>query len=163
MKLLCAVIAPAIVVGFLSAVSAADKPPAIAADSIKDKVSIQVGEAFAITFQRDGDQLRQPAKLKRTDAKENVVRVQLGTTSASPGPPPREGATRPSLTVENHFDKALHVQTLVRLKGSKKFVELSESGTPIEAGETFQKCWDFDALVEEVVLCEFRLTDKPAE
>jgi hypothetical protein len=163
MKVFLAVIAPAIVVGCLSAVSATDKPQAIAVDSIKDKVSIQVGEEFVVRFQRDGDQLRKPARHNVTDAIQGTVRVQLGTTSASPFPPPRKGATRPFLAVENNFEESLHFRTLVRLKGSKKLVELSESGKPIEAGEVFLKCWDFDTLVEEALLCEFRLSDEAVE
>lgn len=163
MKRLLAGIAPAIVAGLLSAVSAADTPPLIAVDSIKDRVTCRVGEEFSIVFQRDGDHLRQPNRRKVTDAKSGDVRIQFSTTSASPGPPPREGATRPFLTVENRFEKSLCVRTLVRLKGSKTFVMLRESGQPIEPGETFQKCWDFDTHIEELVLCDFRLIDEAGE
>ena len=84
-------------------------------------------------------------------------------TSASPEPPPREGATRPFITVTNNFEKSLHFRALARLKGSKEFIAINEDMKLLPAGDFFQKCWDFDSLVEEVVICEFKLSDKPVK
>ena len=136
---------------------------AVDPDEIKDKVSIKLGEKFDITFDREGNQLTNPSKFKQAEAKKLSVKVQLGVTTDAPFPPPREGATRPYLTVENNFDKTLHFRALIRMKGSKEFFEIDEDMKPIPAGDIFNKCWEFDSSVEEVVLCEFKLSDKRAK
>ena len=107
--------------------------------------------------------LLQPTKFKGTDDDKATVRVKLDVTSASPGPPPREGATRPFLAVYNGFERPLHYRALVRLKGSKEFFEISEGVEPLPPAEERNKCWEFDSLVEEVVLFEFTLSEKPAK
>ena len=136
---------------------------AVDPNQIKDKVSITTGEEFFIEFNRDGNQLTNPSKSKKAEVKKLSVQVKLGVTSASPVPPPREGATRPFLTVENNFDKTLRFRALVRMKGSREFFEIDENMKPLPAGDIFNKCWEFDSSVEEVVLYEFKLSDKRAK
>ena len=133
-------------------VAVADPPKAVDPDTIKDKVSITLGQEATIDFKRDGDKLLQPAIVKGKGEKKATVRINLGVTSASPVPPPREGATRPFLHVDNDFEKTLHYRALARLRGSKEFFEITEGLEPILAGEGSNKCWEFDSLVEEVVL-----------
>lgn len=134
---------------------------AIDADSIKDKVSVALGEEFAIDFNRDGNRLLQPSKSKGTDNK--TARIKLGVTTASPVPPPREGATRPFLQVENNFEETLQFRVLVRLKGSKETFEIVDDVKPLPSGDIFNQCWDFDSRVEEVVLYGFTLSDERDE
>jgi hypothetical protein len=140
----------------------AEPPKAVDPATIKVKVSIKPDDEFFVEFNRDGELLSNPSKSKKVEAKKPSVRVKLDVTSASPIPPPRKGATRPFLCVENNFEKTLHFRALVRMKGSKEFVELTEDMNSIPAGEVFNECWDFDSQVEEVVLYEFKLSDKPA-
>lgn len=146
-----------------AAVAVAEPPKAVDPATIKAKVSLKADDEFAVEFNRAGDQLTNPLKSKKAEAKKLSVKVKLSVTSASPSPPPREGATRPFLSIENNFEKTLHVRALVRMKGSKEFVELTDDMKPILAGETFNKCWGFDSHVEEVVLYEFKLSDKLAD
>jgi|GEM_PF-1233383 len=136
---------------------------AVDIDKIKDKVRITLDEEFAIEFNRNVNQLKNPSKTKKAEVKKLSVNVKLGMTSASPFPPPREGAMRPYLTVENNFDKTLHFRALFRIEGSKEFFEIDENIKPLPAGDIFNKCWEFDSSVEEVVLCEFKLSDKRAK
>lgn len=145
-----------------AAVAFAEPPRVVDPTAIKAKVSFKPNEEFAVEFDRDGDQLTNPSKAKQAEAKKLSVKVRLGLTTASPVPPPRKGATRPYLFVENNFEKTLHFLALIRMKGSKEFVELTEDMKPIPAGDFFLNCWGFDSQVEEVVLYEFKLSDKPA-
>lgn len=147
----------AIIAGLLSL------PPAIsAAAESAEKVSVKPGETFSVTFTRQGDHLTHPMKAGPADAKSPLVKVRLAETTDSPIPPPREGATRPYLTVENTFDKPLRLRALVRFKGSPEWVEMKEDMDPIPDGDTFTRCWGFDTQVEEVMLCDFRLSDAPS-
>lgn len=137
-------------------------PPSVSdAAELPDKVSVKPGESFSVTFTRQGDQLRHPVKAGPADAKAPSVKIRLAETSDSPTPPPREGATRPYLTVENTFDKPLRLRALVRYKGSPDWVEMKEDMEAIPDGDTFTRCWGFDTRVEEVMLCDFRLSDAP--
>lgn len=137
--------------------------PAIDPATIKDKVSIQLGDELITEFHREGNRLLQPAKSKVADDHQATVVVKLELTSASPFPPPREGATRPFLSVVNNFDSTLHFRALVRQKGSTLFFELSEEAPSLAAKSTFLKCWDFDTAVEEVVLYDFKLSNEKPE
>lgn len=148
----------------LVAVTAAEPPPkTVDVKSIRHKVSVSLGEKCAVTFAREGDRLVNPVKAEADDADQPNVTIQLKTTSASPFPPPRPDASRPYLEVENHFDRALQFRILIRRKGSDEFFEFAKDNDPTPADEGFLHCWDFDTLVEEVVLCDFRLTNSPAE
>ena len=146
-----------------AAVAVAGPQQAVDPDAIKDKVSITLGQEFHLKFKPEGDQLLQPAKFKGTDDKKATVTVKLDATSASPSPPPRAGATRPFLAVHNGFERTLHYRALARLKGSKEFFEIDAGMEPVPPGEGTNKCWEFDSLVEEVVLYQFTLSGKPSE
>ena len=146
-----------------ASMAAAAPQQAVDPDTIKDKVSITLGQEFHLKFKPVGDQLLQPAKFKGTDEDKATVRVKLDVTSASPGVPPRAGATRPFLAVYNGLERPLHYRALARLKGSKEFFEIDEGVEPVLAGEGANKCWEFDSLVEEVVLYQFALSEKPAK
>jgi hypothetical protein len=135
---------------------------------INDKVSISLDEECAIAFKRDGDQLQQPTKVKAAETKKALVTIKLGKTEASPLPPPRKGATRPFLSVNNNFDKTLSIRVLVRMKDPNNryhasFEKLSNDMISLPAGESINHCWDFDALVEEVILYDFKLSDTQAK
>ncbi len=119
---------------------------AIDVSSIQDKLSAALGDQFFVEFKSDGNRLLQPIKSNGTALK--GVKINFGVTSASPTPPPHEGATRPFLTVRNDFDKAVQFRVLVRLKGSKDVFEIVDDMKPLPAGDAFNKCWDFDSLVE---------------
>ena len=68
-----------------AALSAAASPPqAVNAQTINDKVSVKLGEEFAIEFKRDGERLLQPSISKETDAKKAAVKIKLAVTTASP-------------------------------------------------------------------------------
>jgi hypothetical protein len=163
MKTCCAATALVLMFGIDSSLFSADKPKVVAVDSIKDKVHIKLLEESAIEFQRRGDQLLQPTRSKVKDAKKGTVSIKLEVTSDSPFPPPRKGATRPYLSVENNFEKTLHFRALARLKGSKEFFEINKDMEPLRPESVFLKCWEFDSLVEEVILCEFKLSDAKAD
>ncbi len=130
--------------------------------TIKEKVSITLGQEFHLKFKPEGDQLLQPTKFNGADDHHATVRVKLDVTSDSPVPPPRKGATRPFLAVQNGFERTLHYRALARLKGSREFFEISEGVEPIRPGEGANKCWEFGALVEEVVLYQFALSGNPS-
>ncbi|GEM_PF-3341907 len=145
------------------AVATAEPPKVVNPATIKVKVSFKPDDEFAIEFNRDGDLLTNPLKSNKAEGKKLSVKVKLGVTSDSPIRPPREGATRPFLSVENNFDKTLHFRAIVRLNGSKEFVEIAEDMELLSPGKTFNKCWGFDSQVEEVVLYEFKLSSKQVE
>lgn len=136
---------------------------AVDPNTIKDKVSILLGKEIAVDFQRDGDRLRQPKQRQEPADKSAAVKIGLKVTTDSPIPPPRDGATRPFLSVENGFEKSLRFRALVRMKGSKEFVELIDERELLSAGETLLKCWGFETIVEEVVLFDFKLSDEKSE
>ena len=146
-----------------AAVAVAAPQQAVDPDTIKDKVSITLGQEFHLKFKPVGDQLLQPTKYKGTDNDKASVSVKLDVTSASPVPPPRKGATRPFLAVYNGFERPLHYRALARLKGSKEFFEIREGVEPVPAAGGSNKCWEFGSLVEEVVLYQFALSEKPAK
>jgi hypothetical protein len=146
-----------------SVVAMAAPQQAVNPDTIKDKVSITLGQEFHLKFKPKGDQLLQPTKYKGKGDSKASVRVKLSVTTHSPFPPPRKGATRPYLAVENGFERTLSCRALARFKGSKEFVEISEDFKAIDPGDGWNKCWDFDSLVEEVVLYQFALSQKPSK
>lgn len=123
---------------------------------IDEKVSVKLGDDLAIELKRVGDRLVEPTRSKRKEDEAGVVRIQLETTTASPIRPPREGATRPYLSVQNNLDCPLSFRTLVRKAGSDKFFEVDLGMTPVPAGENAYHCWDFDAQEVEVVLFDFQ-------
>ena len=140
-----------------AAVAVAAPQHAVDPNSIKDKVSITLGQKFHLKFRPEGDQLLQPAKFKGTDDNKATVTVKLDVTSASPIRPPREGATRPFLAVHNGFERTLHYRALARLKGSREYFEIGAGMEPVPPGEGANKCWEFGSLVEEVVLYQLTL------
>ena len=144
------------------AMAVAAPQQAVDPDTIKNKVSLTLGQEFHLEFKPEGDQLLQPAKFKGTDDNKATVKIKLGVTSASPVPVPK-GATRPFLAVHNGFERTLHYRALARLKGSKEFFEIGAGMEPVPPGEGTNKCWEFDSLVEEVVLYQFTLSEKPAK
>ena len=146
-----------------AAIAAAAPPQAVDPDTLKDKVRITLGQEFHLKFKPVGDQLLQPTKCKGTDDDKATVRVKLDVTSASPIRPPRAGATRPFLAVYNGFERPLHYRALARRKGSREFFEIGEGGEPLPPAEERNKCWEFDSHVEEVVLYQFALSEKPAK
>ncbi len=119
-------------------------------------MSVKLGDDLTIEFKRVGDRLVEPTRSNRKEEEAGVVRIQLETTTASPIRPPREGATRPYLSVQNNLDCPLSFRTLVRKAGSEKFYEVDLGMTPVPAGENAYHCWDFDAQEEEVVLFDFQ-------
>ncbi len=141
------------------AVAEMDDNDGIDPKEIQEKVVATVGEKFSVEFLRNGDQLTQPTKGIPIEEELSSLRIELGITSASPFPPPREGATRPFLSIENHFDKALHVRALARRTGSVEYFDISAEVSLVPPGESSYKCWDFDTLIDEVVLFDFRLVD----
>jgi hypothetical protein len=162
MKTFYAVVAPVFSFVLLTALFADEKPQVVDPDKIKDKISVTLSEEFTIAFTRDGDRLLKPTKLKETGSKKATIKVKLDVISASPFPPPHNGAKRPFLSIENNFENTLRFCVLVRLKASKEFFEISEGIEPVPAEEVFNKCWEFDTFVEEVVLFEFKLSGKSA-
>ncbi len=163
MKTYSALTALVVLLGVLTVLRAEEKTQAINPNDIQEKVIVTLGEEFAIEFNRDGDQLTNPAKSKQAEVQKLAVNVKLAVTSASPAPPPREGATRPYLSVENNLNKTMHFRAIVRRKGSKEYFAIAEGAERVAAGSTMYKCWDFDTLVEEVILYDFKLSDQPAE
>ena len=136
---------------------------AVNPDTIIDKVSITLGQEFHLKFKPEGDQLLQPTKYKGTDDSKASVRVKLDLTTDSPIRPPRKGATRPYLAVQNGFERTLSCRALARFKGSKEFFEIGEGLEAIHPGEGTNKCWEFGSLVEEVILYQFALSQKPSK
>lgn len=132
---------------------------AVAPNTTSDQVSLSLHEVTAIEFSRDGDRLAKPAKAKVAEGKKGAVRIKFEVTTDSPVPPPRVGATRPYLDIENGFEKTLHFRVKVRLKGSKDFIELPEAKEPLAAGDHFLQCWEFDSRIEEAVISEFKLSN----
>ncbi|MDX1962851.1 MAG: hypothetical protein SFX18_06845 [Pirellulales bacterium] len=163
MKTIFAVTAPVLLFGYLTVLLADDKPQVVDIKQIEENIQVATGEEFAIVFNRDGNKLSQPSKSQETRDPKMAIKVKLALTSASPGLPPREGAKRPYLEVVNEYEKTLHFRALVRMKGSKQFFEIHEGIEPVAAKESMCKCWDFDSLVEEIMLYEFKLSDPPSE
>lgn len=162
MKTFSAVIASILLLKMLPTLLAADKPNAVDVHAIKNKMSITLGQEFGIEFKRDGNGVQKPSKSKETDSQKPSFKIGLKLTSASPVPPPRKGATRPYLSIENNSEDTLSFRALVRLKGSKEFLEITKNMERVPAGETFNKCWGFDSLVEEVVIYELALSENRA-
>jgi len=144
-------------------VATAAPQQAVDPDTIKDKVSITLGQEFYVKFKLEGNQLLQPSKYKRTEDSKARVKIKLDVTTHSPIRPPREGVTRPYLVVENDFERTLSFRALARFRGSKEFFEIDEGLEAIFPGERRNKCWGFASLVEEVVLYQFTLSPKPSK
>ena len=145
-----------------AAVAVAAPQQAIDADTIKDKVSITLGQKLHIAFKADGNRLLHPRNVKGADGNKGTVEIKLDVTDSTPVPV-RGVATRPFLVVSNGFEKTLHYRALARLKGSKEFFEISEAVGSIAPGEQSMKCWMSGSLVEEVVLYQFALSPKPSK
>lgn len=148
--------------GVVTGTHASETTRAAATKDVKHRIVAAPGEEFMVEFQRDGDQITNPSKTKQVQVENLSIKVKLGLTSESPFPPPRDGAKRPYLSVENNFGKTLHFRAMVRMKGARKYSEIAEGIEPVEAGAVMHKCWDFDTEVEEVVLYHFKLSDPPA-
>ena len=144
-----------------AAVLVGPPPKAVDVALLTDSVSATLNRSLVIDLKSDGKRLR-PNRLDEPEANANTVRIKLAETMDSPVPPPRDGAKRPYLSIENRYGKTLRFRAAARLKGSKEFIEIDALG-PVLAGETFNKCWGFDDLVEEVVVYDFSLLDKPAK
>jgi len=117
------------------------KAPAPA--NLKDKVTLTVGKDLAVQFQEQGDTLSQPTVVEKPDAKTPTVTFSL-----------KQGPQITSLIRKNPFNKTLNFRALIRLKGSKDYVETSITPTigGTVRGERLQ------GPVEEVILFEFKLT-----
>jgi hypothetical protein len=135
---------------------------AIDPDTIKDKVSIKLGQEFRIKLTADGDRLLHPKKVEGTVGDKATVEIKLDVTDATPFPV-RGVATRPYLVVSNGLDRTLDFRALARLKGSKEFFEFPFGVEPIAPGDQTTKCWRSGSLVEEVILYDFVLIPKPAK
>lgn len=138
--------------------AAAESPKPVDVEAIKHKVTLSLGQDFSIKFKRDGDKLVEPAKVAASDEKAQTVQIKLDVTTASPVPGPTKGATRPYVHVANHMDSTLHYRMLVRNKGSKEFFETANGVRPLEAEGVANHCWNFDSLIEEVVVFDFALS-----
>ncbi len=145
-----------------AAVAVAAPQQAIDVDTIKDKVSITLGQQLHIKFAADGDRLLHPKSVERAGDDNAAVEIKLKVTDATPVPV-RGVATRPYLVVSNGLERPLHYRALARLKGSKKFFEIGEAVEPIAPGDQSMKCWESGSLVEEVVLYQFALSPKPSK
>lgn len=141
--------------------AAAESPKPVDVESIKHKVTLSRGQEFSIKFKRDGDKLVEPAEVAASDEKAQTVQIKFDVTTASPIPGPK-GATRPYLNVANQMDGTLHYRILVRNKGSKEFFETTKGVRPLDAEGVANHCWEFESLIEEVVLFDFALS-QPAK
>ncbi len=72
-----------------AAVAMAAPQRAVDPDTIRDKVSMTLGQEFHLKFQPQGDQLLQPAKFKATGNDKATVKIALKVPSASPVPGPK--------------------------------------------------------------------------
>lgn len=144
------------------AVAVAAPQQAIDLDTIKDKVSIPLGQQLYIKFTADGDRLLQPRNVKRMGENKAIVGIKLDVTDATPFPV-RGVPTRPYLVVSNGLEKTLRYRAVARLKGSRKYFPISTGVEPIAPGDQSTKCWESGSLVEEVVLYQFALSSKPSK
>ena len=139
----------------IAAVAVAAPQKAIDPDTIKDKVSIKLGQQLHIKFAADGDRLH-PKSVKPAGDDKATVEIKLHVTDSTPfrvsGDP-----TRPFLVVSNGLDKTLDFRALARLKGSKECFGFSLGVEPIAPGDQTTKCWQSGSLVEEVILYDFVL------
>lgn len=145
-----------------AAVAVAAPAQAVTIDTLKDKVSITLGQQFHLKFTADGDRLLQPKRLERAGDGKATVEIKLHVTDATPVPV--QGVpTRPFLVVSNGFERPLSFRACARLKGSKEFFPISTGVEPIAPGDETMKCWESGSLVEEVVLYQFTLLPKPSK
>jgi hypothetical protein len=142
-----------------AAMAVAEPQKAIDPDTIKEKVSIRLGQEFHIQFAADGDRLLHPKNIERAGDDKGTVGIKLDVTDSTPFPV-RGVATRPFLVVSNGFERTLNYRALARLKGSKQFFEVDWAGGPAAPGEHSTRCWMSGSLVEEVVLYQFALAPK---
>ena len=136
-----------------------DKPKAVEIDSIKSKVSIKLGEKFPIELTKNDDQILCALKSKGNDPKKSVLKVGLQLTSAAPFAPPRKGAVRPFLFIENTLNKTVCFRVLARNKESNDFFEITEDIRPVLPQEVFHKCWDFNSQFEEIILYDWKILE----
>jgi len=145
-----------------AALAVAAPRKAIDPATIKDKVSITLGQRLQITFAATGDRLRRPKNVQRAGDDKATVEIKLDVTDSTPFPV-RGVATRPFLVVSNGFERALSYRALARLKGSKEFFQIGTEVGPVAPGDQSTKCWASGSLVEEVVLYQFTLIPKPSK
>lgn len=138
------------------------KPAVETVDRIQDKVRVGLGEEWQIRFQVEGDRLVRPEKVKATGENQAAVGIELKVTDATPFPV--EGvATRPYLVVTNGLDRAIECRALARLKGSRKYFEISVANAAIPPGEYATTCWESGSTIEEIVLYDFALAASPSK
>ena len=160
MKLLRTIISIACIA--TAAVAVAAPRQAIDVDTIKDKVSITLGQQLHIKFAADGDRLLHPKSVERAGDHKATVEIKLHVTDSTPFAV-RGVPTRPFLVVSNGFERPLRYRALARLKGSREFLQISTEGEPVAPGDQSTKCWESGSLVEEVVLYQFALLQKPSK
>jgi hypothetical protein len=138
------------------------KPAVETVDHIQDKVRVGLGDEWQIRFREEGDRLVRPEKVKATGENQAAVGIELKVTDATPFPV--EGvATRPYLVVTNGLDRAIECRALARLKGSRKYFEISVPKAAILPGENAMKCWESGSTIEEIVLYDFTLVASPSK
>ncbi len=131
-------------------------------EKIKDKVSVKFGEDAAVNLRPDGDRLLPRTPGEKGEVNDVAVKITIKETTATPFPVQGD-PTRSYLSISNSSDKWLRFRALARLKGSKDFYEVPDPLEPVEPGEmTLIKCWESGTLVEEVILFDLALTQKPA-
>ena len=140
----------------IAAVAVAAPQKAIDPETIKDKVSITLGQQLHIKFAADGDRILHPKSVQPAGDDKATVEIKLHVTDSTPfrvsGDP-----RRPFLVVSNGLDRTLDFRALARLKGSKEFFQFSFGVEPIAPGDQTTKCWQSGSLVEEVILYDFVL------
>ena len=149
---------------FFTIASMAVAAPAqvVPVDTIKDKVSIGLGQEQRLKFTADGERLLQPKRHEGSGDGTATVEIKLHVTDSTPfrvrGVP-----TRPFLVVSNGFERPLSFRACARLKGRKEFFPISTGVEPVAPGDQTMKCWESGSLVEEVVLYQFTLLAKPSQ
>lgn len=132
------------ILSLLCSLSAFAAPPVDPA-TLEDKVTLTVGKKLTVQFQPDGDALKKPTVVERSDPKQPRVILDFGM---------HEGTL--ILSIKNRFPRALRVRCLMRLKGQTAYSETSI--LPILAGLSDFESWRDP--IEEIVLFDFKLTDE---
>jgi hypothetical protein len=138
---------PSLAALLTAAVATAAAPPDKPVDpsTIKDKVTIKLGQKLAVQFEQQGDALSRPRGVEKAADKPPTVTFDF-----------RKQNDMLFLITRNPFAKDMKFRALARHEGRKDYLETSI--VPVKAGLLSFELWQ--EPIEELVLFDFKLLDE---
>ena len=116
--------------------------------TLKDKLSIRPGETLVVGFKQEGDKLTDPKKIEKPPEEPTTPSFKFSNDQG-----------QVMLMTRNPYAKNLKFRALMRVKGSKDYVETSI--VPVYHGLFGVELWQDP--IEELILFDFRLVEPEKE